>query len=425
MKAVIFLVLTSSLVSAFPVEKRSDSNLPNGVIEFQTSLSFKKTDNKNIFKRNVNDVFNGTINLKNYLSYYTIDFSVGTPPQAVNAVLDTGSSDLWLYDKTSKHDPSFNSNGSSTFRPDGSDMYITYGSGPVKGFWGTDVLRMGSAVLQNSTLGLATRDLLRGSPIPGILGLGRISNEANPKRYDNLPSRLHVEGYINKNAYSIFLNSLNAGVGTILFGGVDSSRYTGPLYEIPMANDTHLSIPLSGVSLKLNDETTNIFNSSASNALLDTGTSFTYLPETAFNAIVNTLGATYHEDYGIYFVPNITEKTPSLAFNFSGAQIIVPAVEYVLPVRLFTSDNAPAPYILSIFKNTEIHGLTILGANFLRSAYTVFDITDNKVAIAQAKYDISGDIHLAVKPIVSGIPGAISPLSPTREPVASSRPKAV
>lgn len=75
-----------------------------------------------------------------------------------------------------------------------------------------------------------------------------------------------------------------------------------------MANDTHLSIPLSGVSLKLNDETTNIFNSSASNALLDTGTSFTYLPETAFNAIVNTLGATYHEDYGIYFVPNITEK---------------------------------------------------------------------------------------------------------------------
>lgn len=110
-----------------------------------------------------------------------------------------------------------------------------------------------------------------------------------------------------------------------------------------MTNETHLSIPLSGISLQLDDKTTHVNNSGASSALLDTGTSFTYLPETAFNAVINTLGATYNADYGVYFVPNITDKTLSLAFNFTGAQIVVPAVEYIL-----LSDTSPPmrPYSL-------------------------------------------------------------------------------
>lgn len=414
MNIVLLLVFATTIASSVPTEKRPQRNLPNGVIEFETFLHFKKQDTKSIFKRNVNDLFNGTLNLKNYLSYYTIDFGVGTPTQSVSTVLDTGSSDLWFYDKSSGHSSFFDSGVSSTFINDSATMFISYGSGPVSGYWGNDVLNLGTAVLKNSTIGLVTRDMLRGAPIPGILGLGRVSNEANANKYENIPSRLYTDGYISKNAYSIFLNSLNAGVGTVLFGGVDSSRYFGPLYEIPMSNDNHLGIPLSGISLKLNEELTAIDNSSASSALLDTGTSFTYLPKSVFDTIVSTIGASYSTEYGVYFVPNITEKTPSLSFNFSGAQIVVPAVEYILPVRLFTNDNAPAPYILSIFKNTDIHGLTILGANFLRSAYAVFDITGNKVALAQAKYDVTSDNHLAVKPIVSGIPGAISPLSPSR-----------
>lgn len=474
-----FFGLFFLLVSGLPVDNnriylQNKKHLPDGVLEFEASLNFQKSTGKDIFKRdlydqrdfygkrdyyrhnnnkNINnrrnlnnneetydkhasyqkeqqhfyekqallekrglyDTFNGTVNLKNYLSFYTIDFDVGTPRQSVSSVLDTGSSDLWFYDKSIGHPPYFDSNESSTFRTDSVSMFISYGSGPVKGFWGNDTVQMNNAVLNNLTFGLVTRDMLRGAPIPGIMGLGRIANEATVNKYLNVPSKLFADGYIKKNAFSIFLNSLNAGIGTILFGGVDPSRYIGPLYEIPMANESHLSIPLSGISLKLNDETTSIPNSGDPIALLDTGTSFTYLPDPAFNTLVNTLGASYSSDYGVYFVPNITEKTPSLAFNFSGAQIIVPAVEYILPVRLFTSDPAPAPYILSIFKNTDIHGLTILGANFLRSAYTVFDITDGKVALAQAKYDMLSNNRTPVKPIVSGIPDAISPLSPVRD----------
>ncbi|VVT53943.1 uncharacterized protein SAPINGB_P003828 [Magnusiomyces paraingens] len=401
-------VLLFLLSIVFPViygaPSDSFSSSSTGVIQFETIQNFRQVESvKDLVKRSTE--FNGTIDLKNYLSYYTIDFKAGTPFQNVSTVLDTGSSDLWFYDKSSGHNPYFDSKSSSTYFYKDSTLFISYGSGPVKGDWGTEVLQFGNAILNNSTIGLVTRDSLRGAPIPGILGLGKISNEATTNKYDNVPARLKNEGHIKRNSFSIYLNSLNSGVGSILFGGVDSSRYIEPLYEIPMANESHLSVELSSVSLKLHGETQLINNTNSRAALLDTGTSFTYLPDSAFNAIVKALGATYNPYFGVYFVSNITEKTPSLAFNFSGAEIVVPAVEYILPVRLFTTEPTPAPYILSIFRSSEIRGLTILGANFLRSSYTVFDVTGNKIALAQAKYDVSST---SVQQIISEIPGATS-----------------
>lgn len=407
----LLLSLFSILSVTIALPLRTNYNVPKGVVVFETFQKFRNIDDEirmmAIAKRD-DTKFNGSIDVKNYLSFYTVDFHAGTPLQPVTAVLDTGSSDMWFYDKISGRRPFFDSSASSTYVKKDSSLYISYGSGPVRGNWGTDTIRFGNVKLENTMFGLVTNDLLRGAAIPGILGLGRISNEARTEKYDNLPARLYKEGHINRMAYSVYLNNLNSGVGNVLFGGVDSARYIEPLYEIPMANDSHLAVELTGVATRSKEGKIDFIPaSSARFALLDTGTSFTYLPDAVYSQIYRRLNATYSNEFGISFVQNITDDTPDLVFNIKGIRITVSASEYVLPVKLFTTQPTPAPYILSIFRSSDIRGMTILGANFMRSAYTVFDITGNKVALAQARHDVYN--VSSIKPIVDGIPGAISP----------------
>merc|ERR1712232_530220 len=73
---------------------------------------------------------------------YFGSISIGTPPQEVRVVYDTGSSNLWasnmkpgLFSSHKYYDHS----KSSTYVANGSTFNIRYGSGPVSGFYSKDV----------------------------------------------------------------------------------------------------------------------------------------------------------------------------------------------------------------------------------------------------------------------------------------------
>lgn len=422
------LVHFVGLALSFPVNVSApaQNDEPKGILEFEMEHFIRPTNfrtEKLIHRRGL---ANSSLALTNQISFYTINFKVGTPPQKASGVLDTGSSDLWLYDKVTGRSPHFDSNASSTYRYTNDRLFISYGSGPVMGNWGTDTVEFAKSSLVNATLGLVTRDRLTGSKIPGILGVGKIQNEATDSLYPNIPALLHQEGLIQKNAFSIALSQITAAKGSCIFGGLDTTKYTGPLWALPMAKDAHLAVKLSGVSFESagnnHTKTALPFSNAAPNtteplassfsaqALLDTGTSFMYLPDPAVDAIVNRLGAVYYPQYGIYFVPNMTESTPDLSFNFSGAEIVVPAREYIVASPLLTPDRTPMPYILTIFKSSLVRGYVILGDTFLRSCYVVFDLTDNVVGMAQANHlapPPRNKTASSILPIVSSIPGSI------------------
>lgn len=412
-----------TVVCGAPVDSPSTetNELPNGVISFNIN---QKLEPVSLLQKR--DLTNNTVEIINQFSYYTVDFRVGTPAQNVTAVLDTGSSDLWFYDKKSGHIPFYDSNSSTSYEFANDNLFITYGSGPVMGNWGRDTVEFNNIVLKNTTLGLVTRDRLAGGKIPGILGVGKITNEATEMPYPNIPQLLYERNITQKNVYSIALSKITSTKGTILFGGIDSSKYTGPLYTVPMAKDAHLAIKLSEISFAngssfsenmllpppetiMSNSTNNgtkspINHSAAAQALLDTGTSFMYLPDKAVDQIIKRLGAEYYPQYGVYFVNNITD-VPPLSFSFSGARITVPVSEYIVPAPMFTTDKTPGPYILTVFKSSLVRGYVILGGTFLRSAYMVFDLTDNQVSIAQA--DHSGTRKSEVTVISGQVPGAI------------------
>lgn len=77
--------------------------------------------------------------------------------------------------------------------------------------------------------------------------------------------------------------------------------------------------------------------------LLDTGTTYTYLPTDIFQEICDQVGAQVNDRTGVPIVPcNIRSYKGSIDYSFSGAMINVPVNELV--VDAFTYDGSPATY---------------------------------------------------------------------------------
>ncbi|GMR57378.1 hypothetical protein PMAYCL1PPCAC_27573, partial [Pristionchus mayeri] len=118
-------------------------------------------------------------------SEYVGNITIGTPGQAFEVILDTGSANLWVPDSTcsggltnpcvNKH--KFQSSKSSTWAKNGLDHHITYGTGSAKGFLGQDTVRFGTdntaLTVPKCTFGQATSiaAFFKNDVMDGILGL--------------------------------------------------------------------------------------------------------------------------------------------------------------------------------------------------------------------------------------------------------------
>jgi hypothetical protein len=203
------------------------------------------------------------------------------------------------------------------------------------------------------------------------------------------------------------LDDWNADTGVLLFGGIDTDKYTGDLYTVPIVDTIQGGINYGKVSFTV-EATVSANGGSASESfsgVLDTGTSLTYLPPSIVKTIAKDLGATYSSSYEAY----IFESTPSsdiyVTYSFSGAEIKVPASELVLPASDLgiTDDSTP---ILTIFPNSQADGYTLLGDTFLRSAYVVYGISNLQIGLAQSNWGSTSSNIVALPS--SGIPDSQS-----------------
>jgi hypothetical protein len=79
---------------------------------------------------------------------YVATLSVGTPPQEVRAIMDTGSANTWIISKEAAdasgmyHQP-FDPDESTTFEWSDQTAYISFGSGDLSGNFVTDTITVG------------------------------------------------------------------------------------------------------------------------------------------------------------------------------------------------------------------------------------------------------------------------------------------
>lgn len=275
----------------------------------------------------------------------------------------------------------------------------------------TDTFSIGGTTLAQLQFGIGYTS----SSGEGILGIGYEINEVQVGRagkaaYANLPAQMVADGLISSNAYSLWLNDLDASTGSILFGGVDTAQYHGTLETLPIEKESgyYAEFLITLTEVKLGN--TVIAQNQAQAVLLDSGSSLTYLPNSIAEAIYEEVGAQYDSAEGAAYVPcSLATNTTALNFTFSTPQIQVTMDELVIPVYstsgkpLTFTDGTPA----CLFGIAPAEDSTpVMGDTFIRSAYLVYDLDNNEISIAQTNFNATSTNVVEIGTGTTAVPNA-------------------
>lgn len=292
-------------------------------------------------------------------------------------LLDTGGLNTWVFGSDCTSEPckvhsTFDADKSTTLKKSGSKFTIHYGTGTVSGTAATDDVSFAGLKLR-IPIGLANEasDDFMSYPMDGIFGLGR-SNSSGENEGATVMDAAAKEGLFKKNIVGINLHRHSDGSkdGEVTFGDIDKSKFTGDIAYTKVTSDAdRWEIPVGGVSV--DGEKINLPNKLA---LIDTGTSFIFLPPddaTALHALIK--GSEKAGD--TYLIP--CDCKQDVAFEFSGKSYSVSPQDYVgEPVGDKCRSN-----IIGV--QTSGPDDWLLGATFLKNVYAVFDYDEDRVGFAR------------------------------------------
>lgn len=316
--------------------------------------------------------------MDNLVDFYSIDVELGTPPQKVSLLVDTGSGDTWVYSSgTGNIYPKFDPAKSETWHANRSKFSAVYYGGAAEGVYGTDTLRV-NGNLSVSGQSLAVVSAWSVGTVPGMLGLGLPSTQVSALKYMTLPQTMVARGLIATPTFSLVLDDVGSRTGTLIFGGVDHSRYTGKLYVVPRIDETFFDVKLDGIEVG-----GQALPGLPLSVTLDSGTSLGWLPRKLLDRIAAQARLSFDAKYRYYYTTGAIPAV-NVTWDFSGARFDMPLA------RLFIEGGAVGPpfaagrKVLGFQRSEDATGMAVLGDVFLRQFYVVFDHARPQIALAQA-----------------------------------------
>jgi len=310
--------------------------------------------------------------------------AVGTPPQQLRIVYDTGSSNLWVNKQTGlfsthKH---YDETKSSTYVKNGSTFNIRYGSGPVSGYYSKDTIHLGDIDITdytfaevNNTKGLGPA--WAAGHFDGICGMGWDDISVD---HVKTPLRALVDSKkLAANAFAFYLGSGGAK-GELVLGGVDPAHYTGDFSYVPVIETVpgkwgYWTLAMDDAKVGGKSVTT------VRKAIVDSGTSLLAVPTADIKKIADAVGAKqvlpfppFNKEYKI----DCNTPGPDIEFVIAGKSYTLKKADYVLNesgqcLLGFTGLDVPAPS----------GPLYILGDVFMRAYYVKFDVDNKQLGFAQ------------------------------------------
>lgn len=431
----------------------------------------KSTNVKTHIEKRDNEYVSLTLNDEQ--TFYLATLELGSNDQKLGVLVDTGSSDFWVVASNNTYCESgttgslskkgrslgsivnseyldddyqsniadnvrkaFSSSSSSsqmidcseygTFDPSSSDSFtsnytsfsITYADNTfADGTWCQDTLTFNNIEVKDMNFAYCDNT----DNAQGVLGIGLAGLEVTYSNagtsgssytYENLPLKLVADGIITKPAYSVYLNGDDDS--EILFGAIDSSKYTGDLVELPIVNALYSMGYKNPIQLTVTLNTLSYINNKTSQAaeigngyipaLLDTGTTLTYMPQDIVTGFLNIINFQYSQSLQYYIGDCSAADNVQIRFSFQGLDIDIPMSNFL--ISLYTKSNSiSSQCAFGIIASSDKY--VTLGDSFLMSVYMVADLEKLTIALAKGTNNGSPDIQV----IESSIPQAKQPAS--------------
>jgi len=311
---------------------------------------------------------------------YFSDITIGSPPQTFKVVLDTGSSNLWVPSQQCGSiacylHTTYDSSSSSTYKSNGSEFAIQYGTGSLSGFVSNDVMSIGDLKIKGQDFAEATEEpglTFAFGRFDGILGLGYDTISVNrivPPFYNMVD-----QGLLDEPVFAFYLGNEDSQSEAV-FGGVDKAHYKGDIEYIPLRRKAYWEVDLDFIAY--GDEVAELEDTGV---ILDTGTSLNVIPSALAELLNAEMGA--EKGFNGQYTIDCAKKSslPDVTFSLAGSNYSLPASDYILEV---------SGSCISTFMGMDIPEpagpLAILGDAFLRRYYSVYDLGRNAVGLARAK----------------------------------------
>uniref|UniRef100_A0A0N5AFP3 Peptidase A1 domain-containing protein n=1 Tax=Syphacia muris TaxID=451379 RepID=A0A0N5AFP3_9BILA len=232
-----------------------------------------------------------------YDTEYLCAITIGTSESQKNSqtftvIPDTGSSTLWIPEKTAKipncpnirkFDPSL----SKTFVKKNYKLKELYGDGSTaEGYYGSDTISIGDSrelKISNQQFGLATSISLNNCELEGIFGLGF----SNSLGIDSPLITAWKQNSLSQPIFTIWLSSENYYKdpnGLITYGGFDSEHCDSTITYHKLSSTLYWQFRIEGARIN------NKFYRFNAEAISDTGTSFLYVSQSLADELVANFG---------------------------------------------------------------------------------------------------------------------------------------